>query len=181
MCKQLFSVLPLAAVVSGATLVLHGGLFRRPPSRPARPGAPPSLPKKRKRNAPNRLRPGPPTLGNMEVCAPLVPLPIGTNTAGCQFAMPGKEARRDGRQEFIRADDKLKCVQDLRLASKGGVDPNGTGASMLATDVLWSDPVAEPGLCTNDSRGVGLIFGPEITQVPLLSPILLLCPCLAKP
>ncbi|CAL8460824.1 g355 [Coccomyxa elongata] len=119
MCKQLFSVLPLAAVVSGATLVLHGGLFRRPPSRPARPGAPPSLPKKRKRNAPNRLRPGPPTLGNME---------------------------------------------DLRLASKGGVDPNGTGASMLATDVLWSDPVAEPGLCTNDSRGVGLIFGPEITQ-----------------
>ncbi len=55
--------------------------------------------------------------------------------------------------------------QDLRAASKGGIDPNGMGASTVATDVIWSDPVAEPGLRTNDSRGVGLIFGPEITQV----------------
>lgn len=38
---------------------------------------------------------------------------------------------------------------------------------MVATDVLWSDPVAEAGLRINHSRGVGLVFGPEITQVPL--------------
>jgi serine/threonine-protein phosphatase 5 len=56
-------------------------------------------------------------------------------------------------------------MQDLRGASKGGVDPNGQGASTLATDVLWSDPAAEPGMRTNDARGVGLIFGPDITQV----------------
>ena len=54
--------------------------------------------------------------------------------------------------------------QDLRSASKGGIDPNGQGASTLATDVLWSDPSAEPGMRTNDARGVGLIFGPDITQ-----------------
>jgi len=45
------------------------------------------------------------------------------------------------------------------------VDPSGLGASLLATDVMWSDPVAEPGLRTNDARGVGLVFGPDATQV----------------
>lgn len=67
MCKQLFAVLPLAAVVSGATLVLHGGLFRQPITRQVRPTAPPHLLKKRKRNVPNRLGSGPPSLGSMEV------------------------------------------------------------------------------------------------------------------
>ena len=56
-------------------------------------------------------------------------------------------------------------MQDLRSAAKGGVDPNGLGSSMVATDVLWSDPVAEPGLQANTARGVGLIFGPDVTQV----------------
>ncbi len=61
-------------------------------------------------------------------------------------------------------------VQDLRGAVKGGVDPNGLGSSMVAADVLWSDPVAEPGLHSNTARGVGLIFGPDITQVSMSLP-----------
>lgn len=56
-------------------------------------------------------------------------------------------------------------AQDLRAAVKGGLDPNGFGSSVVAADVLWSDPVAEPGLRANAARGVGLIFGPDITQV----------------
>ena len=48
---------------------------------------------------------------------------------------------------------------------KGGLDPNGFGSSVVAADVLWSDPVAEPGLRANAARGVGLIFGPDVTQV----------------
>lgn len=36
--------------------------------------------------------------------------------------------------------------------------------NMVATDVLWSDPVQEPGLANNDSRGVGMLFGPDITK-----------------
>lgn len=71
--------------------------------------------------------------------------------------MPGNPCRQ--------CSDGVHVWQDLRAASKGGIDPNGMGASAVATDVIWSDPVAEPGLRTNDSRGVGLIFGPEITQV----------------
>jgi serine/threonine-protein phosphatase 5 len=68
-CRQLFAALPLAAVVGGACLVLHGGLFRRPPSRvpaPSRPGQP-HLPRKRKRVAPMRLGGAPPRLGTLEV------------------------------------------------------------------------------------------------------------------
>ena len=60
-------------------------------------------------------------------------------------------------------------MQDLRAAVKGGVDPNGVGSSVVAADVLWSDPVAEPGLRANVARGVGLIFGPDVTQVPILT------------
>ncbi len=29
-CKRLFALLPLAAVINRATLVMHGGLFRKP-------------------------------------------------------------------------------------------------------------------------------------------------------
>ncbi|KXZ48137.1 hypothetical protein GPECTOR_30g233 [Gonium pectorale] len=56
------------------------------------------------------------------------------------------------------------CLDDLRAATKGGMDPDGCGSSLLATDVLWSDPVAAPGLRENDARGVGLVFGPDVTE-----------------
>ena len=36
---------------------------------------------------------------------------------------------------------------------------------MVAADVLWSDPVGEPGMQVNEARGVGLVFGPDVTQV----------------
>ena len=48
---------------------------------------------------------------------------------------------------------------------------SGVGKSVIATDVLWSDPSAQPGLMENEARGVGLLFGPDITQVPLTSPV----------
>ena len=32
----------------------------------------------------------------------------------------------------------------------------GMGASVVAADVLWSDPILAPGLDLNDSRGIGL-------------------------
>lgn len=62
-------------------------------------------------------------------------------------------------------DVTLGGLDDLRLATKGGMDPNGLGASRLATDVLWSDPVGEPGFQPNLARGVGMVFGPDVTEV----------------
>lgn len=41
----------------------------------------------------------------------------------------------------------------------------GAGKAVVATDVLWSDPAKEPGLVENEARGVGLLFGPDVTQV----------------
>ncbi len=38
--------------------------------------------------------------------------------------------------------------------------------------MLWSDPVADPGLELNEQRGVGTVFGPDITEVHrLASPV----------
>ena len=48
---------------------------------------------------------------------------------------------------------------------------SGVGKSVIATDVLWSDPSAQPGLMENEARGVGLLFGPDITQVPRATPV----------
>lgn len=41
----------------------------------------------------------------------------------------------------------------------------GAGKAVVATDVMWSDPAKEPGLVENEARGVGLLFGPDVTQV----------------
>jgi len=111
--KKLFSVLPLAALLQGRTLVLHGGLFRHHADAPAR-------------------RPG------------------------------GKRRRKAGAPSLVQLE--TGSLEDLRAANKGGLDPDGTGSSVVAADVLWSDPVAAPGMQTNDARGVGLTFGPDVTQ-----------------
>ncbi len=60
---------------------------------------------------------------------------------------------------------QLGSLADLRASGKGGMDPNGMGSTVLATDVLWSDPVKQPGLQTNDVRGVGLVYGPDVTEM----------------
>ena len=108
--------------MGSGTLVLHGGLFRKPANRAA-------VKRKRKRKL---------TSGG--------PLVLGT-------------------------------LEELRGCSKGGPDPNGLGATTVATDVLWSDPGLEPGLRLNTARGVGLVFGPDVTQVLVHLILILTLPC----
>ena len=45
--------------------------------------------------------------------------------------------------------------------------PVDSFTKILASDVLWSDPCAEDGLYLNTERGIGLIFGPNITMVSI--------------
>jgi len=59
---------------------------------------------------------------------------------------------------------RLGSLAELEKASKGGADPLGEGRSMIAGDVLWSDPIAEDGLHHNDARGIGIQFGPSQTR-----------------
>ena len=117
-CKKVFAALPLAAVIEGVTLVLHGGLFRKPP-------------------APRRK---------------------------------GKGRRRKRRTSFDEYEElysgvpELGRVDELRKCSKGGPDPDGLGSRVTPTDVLWGDPAPTNGLAYNESRGVGLLFGPDFTE-----------------
>jgi hypothetical protein len=56
-------------------------------------------------------------------------------------------------------------LDDLRAANRGGMDPSGIGSNRLASDVLWSDPTSTPGFQFNASRGIGMTFGPDVTEV----------------
>eukprot|EP00890_Picochlorum_soloecismus_P005004 jgi/Picsp_1/5504/NSC_02863-R1_serine threonine-protein phosphatase 7 len=103
-CKKMFQFMPLAALVSRQTLILHGGIFRE-----HRTGT------KRKRK-----------------------IQISGFSAG--------------------------SLDTLRNGAKGGLDPSGYGSSQLASDVLWSDPAKEQGFSENEGRGIGMVFGPDITE-----------------
>jgi serine/threonine-protein phosphatase 5 len=60
---------------------------------------------------------------------------------------------------------ELGDLSDLMASNKGGVDPVGQYINnWLQSDALWSDPQAENGLVHNESRNVGLIFGPDVTE-----------------
>ena len=59
----------------------------------------------------------------------------------------------------------LGTLKQLRACGKGGVDPDETRANqVMACDVMWSDPQSEEGIALNDKRGVGLLFGPDVTE-----------------
>eukprot|EP00245_Coleochaete_scutata_P004177 TRINITY_DN1644_c0_g2_i1.p1 TRINITY_DN1644_c0_g2~~TRINITY_DN1644_c0_g2_i1.p1 ORF type:complete len:477 (-),score=70.18 TRINITY_DN1644_c0_g2_i1:341-1771(-) len=59
---------------------------------------------------------------------------------------------------------RLGNLQELGKVRRTILDPSGFGASTVPADVLWSDPSAEEGLFPNHQRGIGLLFGPDITQ-----------------
>lgn len=73
---------------------------------------------------------------------------------------------RLGEQEYFDDEEVLLLgsMDDLRKCSKGGTDPDGIGHKAVPADILWSDPGPENGLMENVERGVGLVFGPDITQ-----------------
>mmetsp|Transcript_103 Transcript_103/g.155 ORF Transcript_103/g.155 Transcript_103/m.155 type:complete len:249 (-) Transcript_103:704-1450(-) len=84
-----------------------------------------------------------------------------------RHAIPKSRKKAAKRKASEITDDTLHLgtLKLLRAASKGGSDPDETKPShVIASDVLWSDPQSEPGLAPNDNRGVGLLFGPDVTD-----------------
>ena len=64
-------------------------------------------------------------------------------------------------QGTVKSSSRKNCIYtELTLTVN-----TGRGTSVVAADVLWSDPVLEEGLQENELRGVGVIFGPDVTQV----------------
>eukprot|EP00775_Hariotina_reticulata_P007141 gene7141-7356_t len=55
---------------------------------------------------------------------------------------------------------------DLQASGKGGVepDPDRHLGQLVASDVLWSDPSNHQGHRANELRGVGTVFGPDVTE-----------------
>lgn len=64
----------------------------------------------------------------------------------------------------VQAPLVLGSLEDLRGSNKGGIDPCGMGSTTVAGDVLWSDPNGVDGMSMNVARGVGIVFGPDVTE-----------------
>ena len=80
-----------------------------------------------------------------------------------------KSSSYEDDEEFVLDEDDdpvLGSINDLRKGSKGGLDATGLGDSRLAADVLWSDPVpdGQSGFEENYARGIGMVFGSDITE-----------------
>jgi len=92
-------------------------------------------------------------------------MPLACVVADTTLILHGGLFRAAGmrKQEALR-NPRLGSLTDLEKASKGGADPVGEGRTMIAGDVLWSDPIAEDGLRHNDARGIGIQFGPAQTR-----------------
>ena len=88
------------------------------------------------------------------------PSPVPEKGIPEEKAIPAPEKAIPAAEKAIRP--RPRSPQTARR--RGGDDPNGKGASLTASDVLWSDPDAQPGLRFNAGRGIGLAFGPDATD-----------------
>merc|ERR1712232_874649 len=79
--------------------------------------------------------------------------------------MGGKGHKAKKRKHWHKNKMKVGNMGQLRSASKGGFDPdNFVPSQLISTDVLWSDPQPDKGLAPNENRGIGLLFGPDVTE-----------------
>lgn len=81
-----------------------------------------------------------------------------------QTSKLAKNKRKRANPILLDSAPLLGTLDDMRSASKGGMDPTGMGSNRLASDVLWSDPSSTPGFEFNASRGIGMTFGPDVTE-----------------
>lgn len=91
-----------------------------------------------------------------------------------QRSRKGRKSKKGSHEDedFVldEGDPVLGSLRDLRSGSKGGLDATGIGEAQLAADVLWSDPAPmnQPGFEENYARGIGMVFGPDITEAFLV-------------
>jgi serine/threonine-protein phosphatase 5 len=120
-------------------------------------------------------------------------LPLASIIAGCVYTahggifrgtvvLPSKRAKRAKKgHKYVAssAEDsttlKLGSLDELLKARRTVLDPPWEGSNLIPGDVLWSDPSLEKGLSLNKERGIGLLWGPDITQQFLYTNNLKVC------
>ncbi|VFQ75526.1 unnamed protein product [Cuscuta campestris] len=58
----------------------------------------------------------------------------------------------------------LGSFEELSKARRSVLDPPWEGSNLIPGDVLWSDPSMTNGLSPNKERGIGLLWGPDMTE-----------------
>ncbi|KAG0524539.1 hypothetical protein BDA96_07G220300 [Sorghum bicolor] len=109
-------------------------------------------------------------------------LPLATIIAGCVYTahggvfrgtivVPSKKSKKGKKGRKYKADFtvdlnsiKLGSLDELLKARRTVLDPPWEGTNLIPGDVLWSDPSLQMGLSPNKERGIGLLWGPDITQ-----------------
>nr|GLL19040.1 serine/threonine-protein phosphatase 7 [Ipomoea trifida]GME15279.1 serine/threonine-protein phosphatase 7 [Ipomoea batatas] len=75
----------------------------------------------------------------------------------------GKKSRRINLNPDI-ATLSLGSFEELSKARRSVLDPPWEGSNLIPGDVLWSDPSMKNGLSPNKERGIGLLWGPDMTE-----------------
>ena len=109
-------------------------------------------------------------------------LPLATIIAGSVYTahggvfrgtivVPSKRSKKRKKGHKYKADFtvdvtamKLGSLDELLKARRTVLDPPSEGSNLIPGDVLWSDPSLQMGLSPNKERGIGLLWGPDITQ-----------------
>mmetsp|Transcript_33581 Transcript_33581/g.73290 ORF Transcript_33581/g.73290 Transcript_33581/m.73290 type:complete len:470 (-) Transcript_33581:88-1497(-) len=162
-CLTVFAALPLAAVVDNSVLVLHGGLFRRPTKRKSRRPATASAASTKR---PTSLYNPPSTLTPTDSESPTRPRLRASSARGERSGSTLEDMNHPSLKfmEGFQTGLEVGTLDDLRECTSGGLDPDGQGSSLVPSDVMWSDPMHTNGFRENTERGIGLVFGPNVTQ-----------------
>lgn len=106
-------------------------------------------------------------------------LPLASIIAGCVYTAhggvfrsiavtPSKRAKgKKSRRINLNPDIStlsLGSFEELSKARRSVLDPPWEGSNLIPGDVLWSDPSMTNGLSPNKERGIGLLWGPDMTE-----------------
>ncbi|XP_078437984.1 serine/threonine phosphatase 7 [Wolffia australiana] len=100
-------------------------------------------------------------------------LPLATVIAGSVFTAHGgifrseiapvakkRKGKKGGRKKKI----VIGSFDELLKARRTVLDPPWEGSNLIPGDVLWSDPCSVNGMSPNKERGIGLLWGPDVTE-----------------
>ncbi|CAM8900026.1 unnamed protein product [Rhodiola kirilowii] len=82
---------------------------------------------------------------------------------------PSKRSKKKKNRKLSNTPEvntlSLGSLEELLKARRTVLDPPWEGLNLIPGDVLWSDPSMTPGLSPNNERGIGLLWGPDCTEL----------------